>query len=144
VDEAEPHAVQQEAKDDDGVDDMVVAHTIEDDAAIDSPVHGAADEESTPTGADSSSQTPDEPPVPAAPAKPAVPQRAHPPPAAPVEAFPPWATVPPVRKPRHVTGMDAKYVLKPTQEAFNHPSLSAHQAVVDGPGFGAAPAADSR
>ena len=57
--------------------------------------------------------------------KPTMPQKAHPPPAAPLEAFPPWATQPPPRSPRHVAGTNAKYVLKPTIEAFNHPSLVA-------------------
>ena len=40
------------------------------------------------------------------------------------EEFPAWAMRPPMRSPRHVAGADAKYVLKPTSEAFQHASLT--------------------
>jgi len=101
----------------------------EDDANADvgssaADAHETVDDEALPTGAA---------PAPSlvtsvTPTEPTVPHRAHPPPAAPIEAFPPWATAPPMRSPRHVVGTGAKYVLKSTQEAFNHPSLMAHQA----------------
>ena len=91
----------------------------------------AAPSEEIPTGGSAAAAAPAPAPAPA-PAelvKPVVPQRAHPPPTAPIEAFPPWAIAPPVRSPRHVAGTDAKYVLKPTQEAFYHRSLTGPEAV---------------
>jgi len=133
-------------------DDGVAVSAIDDEAAMNTSSNEAADEETLPTGASRSSSSwaavraaarnapvPDEPTAPAAPSKPNVPQRAHPPPSAPVEAFPPWATVPPVRKPRHVSGMDAKYVLKSTLEAFQHESLAMYHAEVEQ--YGKPPAA---
>jgi hypothetical protein len=135
-------------------DDGVAVSAIDDEAAMNTSSNEAADEETLPTGANATRSSspwaavrakvvnaaaPDDKPAPAEPAKPNGPQRAHPPPAAPLEAFPPWATVPPLRKPRHVSGMDAKYVLKSTLEAFQHASLAGYHTEVEQ--YGKPPAA---
>ena len=78
-------------------------------------------DQSSPRGAaddSSAGRSPDAPASPSEPEKPTEPWRAHPPPQAPKEEFPAWAMRPPMRSPRHVAGADAKYVLKPTSEAF--------------------------
>ena len=117
---------------DDEADDLDAAEMEGEEAAPDAsdedePMMSPTGDQSSPRGAaddSSAGRSPDAPASPSEPEKPTEPWRAHPPPQAPKEEFPAWAMRPPMRSPRHVAGADAKYVLKPTSEAFQHASLT--------------------
>jgi S1-C subfamily serine protease len=119
---------EQAAPEVEGVGDEEVHNDGKDEGSEDEEESDADDADASPTGnapaGSEESITNVEDAGPPVEEKAAIPRRAHPPPAAPKEAYPDWASQPPNRSPRHVVGADAKYILKPTNQVFSHPSLT--------------------